>query len=267
VTQRIVSLGYTERESAFLRLAALLSGYFLRRQYNDFIGKECGALAQRFIERAVARGHVKGTQALGGRVYYQIVASRIYIELGDAMNRNRREHRPDAIRRRLMALDFALQRPDENWLLTEAQRRSYFSSSEGAISQHSADSLKPAFIDKQPICCREDAVVEFCFVDEDLKTLSKWVLFLKSHRALCRRLERAHVIFATCDLDRVEVAERLFRTTLLGEANEGGVDVARLESYFSARQLFEQKRYELFDQARLDELRENRRVFSGLAGC
>jgi hypothetical protein len=263
VTRGVVSLGYTEREATFLGLTALLSGYFLRRHFNEFIGKECGALGQRFIERALARGHVKATQALGGRVYYQIVASRIYAELGDASNRNRREHRPDAIRRRLMALDFALLGPGANWLLSESQKQSFFSKLDPAFSEDSSEQLKRAFVDKQPICRREDGSVEFCFVDEGLKTLSQWVLFLKAHRSFCRRLDKAEVIFATCDLDRVAAAERLFRSTISGEAKTGGVDVERLQTYFSTRKLFEEKRYDVFTQSRLNELRENRRVFSG----
>ena len=35
---RLEELGYTEREAAFLVLAALHSGYFLRRQYQEFLG-------------------------------------------------------------------------------------------------------------------------------------------------------------------------------------------------------------------------------------
>ena len=35
-------LGYTEREPPFLCLAALASGYFLRRQFTSFIARESG---------------------------------------------------------------------------------------------------------------------------------------------------------------------------------------------------------------------------------
>jgi hypothetical protein len=34
------SVGYTEREAAFLYLVAVHSGYFLRRQYSHFIQRE-----------------------------------------------------------------------------------------------------------------------------------------------------------------------------------------------------------------------------------
>jgi len=37
--QSIQRFGYTERESQFLELAALHSGYLVRRQFNMFIGR------------------------------------------------------------------------------------------------------------------------------------------------------------------------------------------------------------------------------------
>ena len=40
--QALQRLGYTEREAAFLCLAALHGGYFLRRQYAQFLGREDG---------------------------------------------------------------------------------------------------------------------------------------------------------------------------------------------------------------------------------
>ena len=43
-------LGYSEREAAFLNLAALHGGYFLRRQYCEFLGKEVGGTAASLIE-------------------------------------------------------------------------------------------------------------------------------------------------------------------------------------------------------------------------
>src|SRR5215813_2044747 len=57
---RLIALsrfGYTEREAAFLCLAALHGGYFMRRQYGDFAGKEAGGIATSLIEKALAKEH------------------------------------------------------------------------------------------------------------------------------------------------------------------------------------------------------------------
>ncbi len=266
MTKALLAFGYTPREAAFLRIASLLSGYFVRRHFNDCIGKECGAVAQAFLERAAALGHVRAFPALGRRVVYHVCAFAVYSALGDSNNRNRREHRPDTIRRRLMALDFALLGPAENWLLTEDEKLKGFSDlgipADDLPSQRYGSKAKTFFVDRLPISHSADRGPRFAFVDEGLQTLSQWELFLKSHRLLFQRLEKAEVVFAGCEPSRFRAAENLFRRTVAGQSTSGLVDVERLRRYFAARKLFDQKRFEGFDKARLDELREAKRVFA-----
>jgi len=51
---------------------------------------------------------------------------------------------------------------------------------------------------------------------------------------------------------------------MVGEdTGSGGVDRERLKGYFSARHLFEERRFESFDKTRLDRLREDQRTFAG----
>jgi hypothetical protein len=45
----IEGMGYTEREASFLYLVAAHSGYFLRRQFDSFIDRHSGAIAQHFL--------------------------------------------------------------------------------------------------------------------------------------------------------------------------------------------------------------------------
>ena len=49
--------GYTERESAFLYLVGMYSGYFLRRQFLASVQREDGAMAQRFLLKSIQLGH------------------------------------------------------------------------------------------------------------------------------------------------------------------------------------------------------------------
>jgi hypothetical protein len=49
-------LGYTEREAAFLVLAALHSGYFLRRQYLTFTGAYKGRVDDLLVRKVIERG-------------------------------------------------------------------------------------------------------------------------------------------------------------------------------------------------------------------
>jgi hypothetical protein len=53
------SIGYTEREAAFLYLVAVHSGCFLRRQFDYFIDRNKGAIAQRFLEKARLAGNIE----------------------------------------------------------------------------------------------------------------------------------------------------------------------------------------------------------------
>ena len=60
---RLEELGYTEREASFLVLAALHSGYFLRRQYREFLGMSPGHADATLAEKVVAKGHAQVRQA------------------------------------------------------------------------------------------------------------------------------------------------------------------------------------------------------------
>jgi hypothetical protein len=249
-----------------LRTASLLAGYFLRRHFNDFTCKECGALAQRLIERGLRLGHFKEVPALGGRVIYHVHSSGLYAALGDDGNRNRRDHQPDTIRRRLMALDQALQNSGVVWLLTLHEKVDYFEKlqiDKANLPSSVFGGTPVPFADKQPLWLTAAGTPSFGFIDGGFRTLSHWELFLKGHRALLQQLDSAEVVFASCRQERFGQAERLFRSTVAGEVSTGGVDVVRLKKFFASRKLFDEKRYESFDQSRLDELREDKRVFAG----
>ena len=72
--EAIRALGYTEREAAFLVVAALHGGYFLRRQYTEFIGKETGGTAAALVERLLAKEHARATTALNNTKVYHLAS-------------------------------------------------------------------------------------------------------------------------------------------------------------------------------------------------
>lgn len=273
--------GYTDREWAFLRLASLLSGYFLRRHFNEFIGRECGALAQRFVARGIAQGHFQAVPAVGGRVIYHVAGCELYSALGDPNNRNRRGHRMETIRRRLLALDYALLQPETAWLLTEREKVLYFCGASGGTAstglgisegdlpialfhgKTDGEKTRRYFVDKQPLSVSADGRPQFAFIHEGSRVLSQWEMFLRGHRALFQALEAAQVVFASFGEEHCGPAEKLFRRLIAGETVHGSFDTGRLLSFFAARKAFKEQRFEEFNQARLDELRENQRVFVG----
>jgi hypothetical protein len=265
MTANLCSLGYTARESAFIAIASLQSGYFLRRQFNTFVGRECGAVGQHFIDRALRLGHVRAITGWGNRAVYHCCARAVYAQLGDAHNRNRRTHRPDTIRRRLMILDYVITRPAEVWLLTEEARRDAFGrlgTSDPAARSGCGSTNTRCTDDRHPVSVDERGTPVFAFVDAGVRGLSEWERFLKRIRQF-GQIDTAETVFASCDPARFRPAENLFRRVVTGEAAGGGIETDRLQTYFRARRLFEERRYGEFDQARLNRLREDQRVYAG----
>src|SRR6266849_7919558 len=84
-------LGYSEREAAFLCVAALHGGYFLRRQYCGFIGKEIGGTANALVEKLLIQKHAVAISALNHTKIYHLGSRHFYTLLGETDNRYRRD--------------------------------------------------------------------------------------------------------------------------------------------------------------------------------
>ena len=104
----IRNLGYSERQAAFLCLAALHGGYFLRRQYTLFLGQERGGNAERFIERAIRKRHVRAHESANRTIIYHIGAKPFFEAIGEVDKRNRRRRQPYSIKIKLMGFDYVL---------------------------------------------------------------------------------------------------------------------------------------------------------------
>jgi hypothetical protein len=254
--------GYTDREAGFVVLAALQSGYFLRRQFNDYLGRECGAVAQAFIERCLCLGDATETTHVGGRKFYQFTSSSVFSRIGDPNNRNRREHKHETVRRRLMALDYCIGHREAEYVLTEKEKVEFFVERGLPLSDLPSEvfggSARRYFVDRQPV--RRD--LQLVFIDEGFSTLSSWSIFLSKHRPIIQRLGDAVTVFATPDEERFRAAEKTFHQVITGTADDGSLDMPRLREYFESRLRFEERDFSSFTQARLDRLREDRRVFS-----
>ena len=264
MTEEFRRFGYTPREAGFLVLAGLQSGYFLRRQFNTHIERECGAVGQRFIDRALRLGHIRALPGFANQHLYHVCARALYQQIGEADNRNRRLHAPETVRQRLMMLDYVLARPGEDWLLSTEARRETIS----RLFLKSSPDLDTRLIDQvladhQPISRDVTGALRLSFVDEGVGGFSKWERFLRHRRTLLRTDGAATVTYATFGTTRFRAAATVFRKMVGEDTGGGGVDRERLKRYFSARRLFEERRFESFDKTRLDRLREDQRAFVG----
>jgi hypothetical protein len=269
------SLGYTEREAQFLCLSALHGGFFLRRQYCDSIGKEIGGTAAAMVEKLIAQQHAVAISALNHTKIYHLGSRPFYAAIGEADNRNRREHSTRAIKNRLMGLDFVLAHRDYRYLATEREKVDYFSGILGVplsslpykryISHKTPSTTTRYFVDKYPIFLSETNPSEprstpcFCFVDEGLLTLSGFETYLYQYSGLWRVLGDFQVIYVA-DVKRLfSNAERRFSAFLSRlENSECDADVRllkRMIEHFEARFHYERGDFGSFSRDKLIRLR------------
>src|ERR1700680_3846264 len=94
----IQALGYSREEAQFLRLVALHSGYFVRRQFLRAAECRRGKRDQDFVDELLARGHACREIFREDRHLFRLQSKVLYEALGDEDNRNRREHPPSTVR-------------------------------------------------------------------------------------------------------------------------------------------------------------------------
>jgi len=280
--EALKSLGYSEREAAFLCLAALHGGYFLRRQYCGFIGKEIGGTAAALVEKLLAQRHAVAISALNNTKLYHLGCRPFYAVLGETDNRNRREHSPLAIKRRLMGLDFVLAYPNYRYLGTEREKVDYFSGTLGIalsalpykryLSLKTPSTTTRYFVDKFPIFLSETSATEprsttnFCFVDEGSTTLSGFETYLRQYSALWLLLKAFQVIYVADTKRLYPAAERRF-AAFLSQLKSSDYDpdarlAKRMIEHFEARFLYEKGDLGSFSRDKLIRLRNEGVQFS-----
>jgi hypothetical protein len=275
-------LGYTHREASFLSLAALHGGYFLRRQFCSFIRKEIGGTANALVEKLLTQGHATVLPALNNTKIYHLANRPFYALLGESDNRNRREHSPGAMKRRLIGLDFVLANPQHRYLATELEKVEYFSGILGIpqsalpykryVSRKSPSTTTRYFVDKFPLFLSNADPVEtrlratFVFVDEGLVTLSAFENYLYQYAELWRALRSFRVIYASDSRRLFQAAARRFQSfgerfaRLDGDPN--AVLAARLIAHFAARTRYENGDFSSFSRQKLIQLRNETAEFS-----
>jgi len=276
-----MTLGYTERESPFLSLAALHGGYFLRGQFCRFIGKEVGGTSAALIEKLLDRRHAMVLTGSHNTKVYHLAARPFYAALGQEDNRNRRSREPLGIQRRLMILDFVLDHLHYWFFATEQERVDYFTGVRGVPlaalpskpyrSPSTGQVTTRYFVDKNPIFILDsdrsvNPLVHFCYVDEAV-TRSGFETFLTQYRPLFEALGRFRLVHVAASKLPGIAAQRIFERFVGGIAGQSagcGTEEfrRRLEMYFISRQRYETGQLEGFDRQALVQLREDRQRFS-----
>ena len=277
----IQRFGYTEREAAFLCLAALHGGYFLSRQYNAFLECQRGGNVDRLIEKGVVQGHIRVHESANRTQIYHVGARSFFKAIGEGDNRNRRWRQPYPVKVKLMGLDFVLAHRQHHYLATEAEKLEYLAGTLGLNrsyfpqrlyrSRHGRNITRRYFVDKFPLFLpgapsAPSPVVGFCYVDGSIGKPSGFDTYLLQYKYLFRRLDRFEIIYMAGDERMFPKAERIFGRVCGNGAQAVSVrdrDIVRLREHFRARDLFDRRETSSFDQAGLDRLREELTEFGG----
>lgn len=208
------SLGYTEREASFLYLVAVHSGYFLRRQFNYFADRQKGFIAQRFLEKAHAAGHVATIDCGQGFFLYHLFSKPLYRMLGNPDSQNRRRKGDGSIRARLMALDYVLENSEEHYLISEEDRLRFFSATRKLRAEALAG-WRP-FSETFPVSITDrmhpaTSLVRFAFMDEGLRSTRRFSRFLTFMQPLLHALGSFELVYTACSTYNFAAAEKEFR--------------------------------------------------------
>ncbi len=120
------AFGYTESEARFLYIAARHSGYFTVRQFLEFAKAKSGKRSACFVEKLIALGHASAQRYTRKSLVYHIHSRRLFAAIGKDYLRHRREHELDHIKTQLLALDFILSHPENDYFETAQRKRQYF---------------------------------------------------------------------------------------------------------------------------------------------
>src|SRR6266852_1361733 len=118
--------GYTEVEARFLYLVATHSGYFTVCQFLDFARARSGKRNARLVQKLFGLGHVSAQRYRRRSMVYHLHSRPLYDAIGKGYLRNRRGHELDYIKARLLALDYILAHPDDDYFETAEAKRQYF---------------------------------------------------------------------------------------------------------------------------------------------
>jgi hypothetical protein len=219
--QAIQTFSYGEPEAQFLRLVALHSGYFLRRQFLRSADRRKGKYDQDFFDKLIVRGHGCREVFRQDRHLFRLQSKTVYEALGAENNRNRREHQPSTIRLRLMGLDFILEHHEHRYLLTEQEKVFYFSQQCGIEPQVlPARSIRangtlmtryfpdgfPQFLDPG-----NPAGASFVYIEDEQLSVGTLRSYIGQYRGLFQALRHAGLVFVTRHHWRFEAARNILQ--------------------------------------------------------
>jgi hypothetical protein len=123
----VAEFGFTQRQARFLAIVLRHAGVCLLRQYSAFAGIVHGQKTRAFFRKLVGRRYASAYECRHNRArLYHVHHYALYKAIGEPNSRYRRPLPAGRIAERLMLLDGVLANPELNWLATEAEKVTYF---------------------------------------------------------------------------------------------------------------------------------------------
>lgn len=270
------AFGYTENEARFLYIVATHSGYFLARQFLNFVGAKRGYRTHSLAQKLVTQGHGTMREYRRNGCIYHLYSRKLYARIGHENLRNRRRHRLEAIRARLLGLDFILANQEYQYLETEGEKVAYFRD-ELQIEKHhlpakvyaGGPGTQPTlryFVDRFPMFLGSDStsappVVTFSYLDPGLESLAAFVTHLRQYQPLFRELSAFRFLYISNA--PVHFAKSIELFSSLVEApleSDVATDLAR---YFKTQMIWETSEYKTLAKHDLLFLNQARQRFKG----
>ncbi len=275
-TTALLGFGYNPHQAAFLALVASHGGYFLRRQYVTFLGRQDGAVVTDLLQRVVQRKHATRATYCRDTHVYHLSARPLYDALNLSNSRNRRPAQPAAVTFKLMTVDVVLRYREATFLATETEKVDYFTkdcrlsravlpATCYAASRPGRASTTRYFVDKAPIFVYPPLPdVTVVYLQGWSEVLAGFEAFVSQYRPLLTALAHARVIFATNHPHLAPAVpplwDRLWRNHS-GTLPAAALRAADLLTHFQARRRMEQRDWDWFEPRDLDRLRDDLQRF------
>lgn len=244
------SLGYSRKESEFLYLVAIHSGYFTHRQFLVFSNNRPGRASDSFLSKLLQWNHADARTFKNGGKVYHLFSRKIYKAIGHDNLRTRRRHQLEYLKTRLVALDFVLKNPGFSYLETEADKVPFFERELHITSElmpcriygsrRIAEPTKRYFVDRFPIFRNLPAPspgLALTYVDFGSPSLEPFRSHLASWGPFLRALPPFQFLYLAPTPRWFADAEAEFYRSLVGKrAQVSTSDVLR---YFEARKQWE----------------------------
>jgi hypothetical protein len=274
--EALTAFGYTISEARFLYIVAMHSGYFTARQFLAFVDAKRGYRTHSLAQKLITQGHATMREYRRNGCIYHLYSRRLYAQLGHENLRNRRRHRLEAIRTRLLALDFIFAHQGYQYLETEAEELAYFCDQlhiEKAclpVKLYMGGPTSPPtlryFVDKFPLFLSSHRpsftpVVTFSYVDPGLEALTGFVTHLGQYQTLFRELTDFRFIYISSTPAHFEKATELFNSAVkIPLESDIAADLIR---YFRARSIWNSSEFRTVSKTDLLFFNEAKRRFVG----